>query len=29
VERKPALINVAGTGEKRVEAMRLSDVFRA
>jgi acetolactate synthase-1/3 small subunit len=29
VERELALIKVAGTGEKRVEAMRLSDVFRA
>ena len=29
VERELALIKVAGIGEKRVEAMRLSDVFRA
>jgi acetolactate synthase-1/3 small subunit len=29
VERELALIKVAGTGERRVEAMRLSDVFRA
>jgi acetolactate synthase-1/3 small subunit len=29
VERELALIKVAGTGEKRVEAMRLADVFRA
>ena len=29
IEREMALIKVAGTGEKRVEAMRMSDVFRA
>jgi acetolactate synthase-1/3 small subunit len=29
VERELALIKVAGQGEKRVEAMRLSEVFRA
>lgn len=29
VERELALIKVAGVGEKRVEAMRLADVFRA
>ncbi|QIE55240.1 acetolactate synthase small subunit [Pikeienuella piscinae] len=29
VERELALVKVAGTGEKRVEAMRLADVFRA
>jgi acetolactate synthase-1/3 small subunit len=29
VERELALVKVAGTGEKRAEAMRLSDVFRA
>ncbi|MCP5432804.1 MAG: acetolactate synthase small subunit [Alphaproteobacteria bacterium] len=29
VEREMALVKVAGTGEKRVEAMRLSDIFRA
>ncbi len=29
VERELALIKVAGVGDKRVEAMRLSDVFRA
>ncbi len=29
VARELALIKVAGTGEKRVEAMRTSDVFRA
>ena len=29
VQRELALIKVAGTGEKRVEAMRLADVFRA
>ena len=29
IEREMALIKVAGTGEKRVEAMRLSEVFRA
>lgn len=29
VERELALIKVAGTGERRVEALRLADVFRA
>lgn len=29
VEREMALIKVAGTGDKRVEALRLSDAFRA
>ncbi|MDD3800188.1 MAG: acetolactate synthase small subunit [Novosphingobium sp.] len=29
VERELALIKVAGTGEKRVEALRVADVFRA
>lgn len=29
IERELALIKVAGTGEKRIEAMRLADVFRA
>ena len=29
IEREMALIKVAGSGEKRVEAMRLSEVFRA
>lgn len=29
VEREMALIKVVGTGEKRVEALRLSDAFRA
>ncbi|MEZ5737460.1 MAG: acetolactate synthase small subunit [Novosphingobium sp.] len=29
VERELALIKVAGTGDKRVEALRLADVFRA
>lgn len=29
VERELALIKVAGTGEHRVEALRLADVFRA
>ncbi|NWG46547.1 MAG: acetolactate synthase small subunit [Alphaproteobacteria bacterium] len=29
VEREMALVKVQGTGEKRVEAMRLSDIFRA
>ena len=29
VERELALIKVEGTGDKRVEAMRLADVFRA
>jgi acetolactate synthase-1/3 small subunit len=29
VQRELALIKVAGAGEKRVEAMRLADVFRA
>ena len=29
VERELALFKVAGTGEKRVEALRLADIFRA
>jgi acetolactate synthase I/III small subunit len=29
VERELALVKVKGTGEKRVEALRLADVFRA
>ena len=29
VEREMALVKVAGTGDKRVEALRLADVFRA
>jgi acetolactate synthase-1/3 small subunit len=29
IEREMALVKVAGTGDKRVEAMRLSEVFRA
>lgn len=29
VERELALIKVAGTGDKRVEALRISDIFRA
>ena len=29
VERELALVKVAGTGEKRVEALRISDIFRA
>jgi acetolactate synthase-1/3 small subunit len=29
VERELALLKVAGTGEKRVESLRLADVFRA
>ena len=29
LEREMALVKVAGTGEKRVEAMRVSQVFRA
>jgi acetolactate synthase I/III small subunit len=29
VERELALVKVSGTGEHRVEALRLSDVFRA
>ena len=29
VERELALVKVSGTGEKRVEALRLADVFRA
>ncbi len=29
VEREMALLKVAGMGEKRVEAMRLADIFRA
>ena len=29
IERELALIKVAGKGEKRVEALRLADAFRA
>jgi len=29
IERELALVKVVGTGEKRVEALRLADVFRA
>ena len=29
IEREMALVKVSGQGEKRVEAMRLSEVFRA
>jgi acetolactate synthase-1/3 small subunit len=29
VEREMALLRVAGTGEKRLEAMRLADIYRA
>ena len=29
VERELALFKVAGTGEKRVEALRMADIFRA
>src|SRR5437016_13910048 len=29
IEREMALLKVAGTGDKRVEAMRVSQVFRA
>ncbi|MDV7141609.1 acetolactate synthase small subunit [Tropicimonas sp. TH_r6] len=29
VERELALLKVAGTGDKRVEALRLADIFRA
>jgi acetolactate synthase-1/3 small subunit len=29
VERELALVKVAGTGEKRVEALRVADIFRA
>jgi acetolactate synthase-1/3 small subunit len=29
IEREMALVKVAGTGDKRVEAMRLTEVFRA
>src|SRR3546814_4091949 len=29
VERELALVKVAGLGEKRVEALRIADVFRA
>lgn len=29
IEREMALVKVAGTGEKRVEAMRMSQIFRA
>ncbi|WP_343560132.1 acetolactate synthase small subunit [Kiloniella sp. b19] len=29
VERELALVKVAGTGDKRVEALRIADIFRA
>jgi len=29
VEREMALVKVAGTGEKRVEALRIADIFKA
>ena len=29
VERELALVKVAGTGEKRVESLRIADIFRA
>ena len=29
VEREMALVKVAGAGEKRIEALRLADIFRA
>ncbi len=29
IERELALVKVAGTGEKRIEALRIADVFRA
>ncbi len=29
VERELALIKVAGTGDKRVESLRIADIFRA
>lgn len=29
IEREMAMVKVAGTGEKRVEALRLADAFRA
>ncbi|MGF7173739.1 acetolactate synthase small subunit [Azospirillum doebereinerae] len=29
VERELALVKVAGTGEKRIEALRLADIFKA
>ena len=29
LERELALIKVAGTGEKRIEALRLAEIFRA
>src|ERR1700758_3687106 len=29
IEREMALVKVAGTGEKRVEAMRMAEAFRA
>ncbi len=29
VERELALVKVAGTGEKRIEALRIADIFRA
>jgi acetolactate synthase-1/3 small subunit len=29
LERELALVKVAGTGEKRIEALRLAEIFRA
>ena len=29
MERELALVKVAGTGEKRIEALRLAEIFRA
>ena len=29
IEREMALVKVAGTGEKRVEALRIADIFKA
>jgi len=29
IERELALVKVAGTGEKRVEALRIAEIFRA
>ncbi|MEJ0041399.1 MAG: acetolactate synthase small subunit [Rhizomicrobium sp.] len=29
IEREMALVKVAGTGERRVEAMRIGEIFRA
>ncbi len=29
IEREVALVKVAGTGEKRVEALRIAEIFRA